>query len=112
MKKMPERETMVLTENVKSIGPKSQDNWTGESAVKRIENDSETFNALADFFIDITEEEGGKARSSKVAVSMIAFMIKRKFDNDAFIASKLHFTYIQYRFVPLYNQDGRPARTG
>ena len=100
MKKMPE---MVLTENVKANGPEGQDNWTGESALKRVENEFSMFNALTEFLVDLTEEEGGKAKMSKVAVAMIAFMIKQKFDNDTFIASKLHFLrmYIQYgRFVP------------
>ena len=88
MKKMPE---MVLEENVKANNPEGQDNWTGESALKRVENEFGMFNALTEFMVDLTEEEGGKAKMSRVAVAMFAFMIKQKFDNDTFIASKLHF---------------------
>ena len=92
MKKISE---MVLTESVKTSGTDLQENWTGESAVRRIENDFNIFDALTEFMIDLTEEEGGKAKTSKVAVTMIAYLIKQKFDNDTFIASKLQFsTYI------------------
>ena len=102
MKKISE---MVLTESVKTSGTDLQENWTGESAVRRIEGDFNIFDALTEFMIDLTEEEGGKAKTSKVAVTMIAYLIKQKFDNDTFIASKLQFflhTCIQCgRFVPL-----------
>ena len=104
MKKISE---MVLSENVKSSGDDLQENWTGESAVRRVENDLTIFDALSEFIVDITEEEGGKAKTSKVAVTMIAYLIKQKFDNDTFIASKLQSStyihiYIQCgRFVPL-----------
>ena len=93
MKKMAKREKITLNENVRASGSKSENNWTGESAVKRVLNDLDVFNALTEFIIDLTEEEGGgKSKCSKVAISMIAFLIKQKFNNDAFIASKLHFS--------------------
>ena len=92
MKKISE---MVLTESVKTSGTDLQENWTGESAVRRVENEFSIFDALAEFIVDLTEEEGGKAKTSKVAVTMVAYLIKQKFDNDTFIASKLQFsTYI------------------
>ena len=59
------------------------------------------FDALAEFIVELTEEEGGKAKTSKVAVTMIAYLIKQKFDNDTFIASKLHFF-----FTYMYNVVG------
>ena len=85
-KKMPE---MVLEEKVNSH--EGLDNWTGETALKRVENEFGFFNALSEFLVDITEEEGRKAKMSRVAVAMFAYMIKQKIDNDTFIASKLYF---------------------
>ena len=103
MKKISE---MVLTESVKASGTDLLENWTGESAVRRIENEFTIFDALTEFIVDLTEEEGGKAKTSRVTVTMLAYLIKQKFDNDTFIASKLQFfsTYIYIqcgRFVPL-----------
>ena len=88
MKKISE---MVLTESVKTSGTDLLENWTGESAVRRIENEFTIFDALTEFIVDLTEEEGGKAKTSRVAVTMLAYLIKQKFDNDTFIASKLQF---------------------
>ena len=111
MKRMAKGEKITLNENVRASGSKSENNWTGESACKRVSNDLDVFNALTAFMIDLTEEEegGGKSKCSKVAISMIAFLIKQKFNNDTFIASKLHFFYIYAsRFVSNWVNFIRP----
>ena len=103
MKRMAKGEKITLNENVRASGSKSENNWTGESACKRVSNDLDVFNALTAFMTDLTEEEegGGKSKCSKVAISMIAFLIKQKFNNDTFIASKLHFFSI-YIYIYIY----------
>ena len=109
MKRMAKREKITLNESVRASGSKSENNWTGESACKRVSNDLDVFNALTEFMIDLTEEEeGGKSKCSKVAISMIAFLIKQKFNNDTFIASKLHFFLYASRFVSNWVNFIRP----
>ena len=95
-KELVARDRITLSENVRASGSANQDNWTGDSAVKRVANEFDLFNALSEFIIDLTEEdeevegEPRKSRCSKIAISMFAYLIKQKFNKDTFIASKLH----------------------
>ena len=95
-KRMIDIKELTVINTVRSIGDRSCDKWNGGKAMDRIEADIKIYHGITDLFLSLfkgdSEEE--EAKCSKCSISLLSFMIKQKFDDDIFIASKYTFNNI------------------
>ena len=92
-KRMVDTKVMTVVDTVRSVGNRSFDKWNGNTAMDRIEADMKIYRGMTDVFFSLFKEDNEEesAKCSKSSVSLLAFMIKQKFDDDTFIASKYMF---------------------
>ena len=95
-KRMIDIKKITVVDTVRSIGDRSCDKWNGNTAMDRIEGDINIYRGLIELSFSMfkgdSEEEESKC--SKVSISLLACMMKQKFDDDTFIASKYMFNNI------------------
>ena len=95
-KRMIDVREITVIDTVRSIGDRLCDKWNGSKAMDRIEADIKIYCGITDLFLSLfkgdSEEE--EAKCSKFSISLLSYMIKQKFDNDIFIASKYMFNNI------------------
>ena len=72
---------------VRSIQDRKFDKWTSKSAMDRIDVDFKVFQGLIRLLLSLFKEEG-EEQESKISISLFAYIIKSKFDDDNFITSK------------------------
>ena len=95
-KRMIDTKNITVVDTVRSIGDRSCDRWSGNTAMDRVEADVNIYRGLSEVFLAIfkgdSEEESSTC--SKTSISLLAYAIKQKFDDDVFIASKYMFNNI------------------
>ena len=94
-KRMIDVKEITVIDTVRSIGNRSCDKWNGSTAMDRIEGDIKIYCGLTDLFLSMFK--GDESTCSKVSISLLSYIIKKKkkFDDDIFIASK-------YMFISLF----------
>ena len=94
-KRMIDTKRITVVDTVRSIGDRSCDSWNGNTAMDRIEVDMSIYRVLTEVLLSMfkgdSEEE---SKCSKTSISLLAYAIKQKFDDDVFIASKYMFNNI------------------
>ena len=96
-KRMIDTKTITVVDTVRSIGDRSLDKWSGNTAVDRIEADMKIYREITDLILLLSKEDGeeeSSSKRSKVFISLLAYAVKQKFDDDTFIASKYTFNNI------------------
>ena len=96
-KRMIDTKKITVVNTVRSIGHRSCDRWNGNTAMDRIETDINIYRGITELFIsmyngDSSEEESSTC--SKCPISLLAYTMKQKFDDDIFIASNYTFNNI------------------
>ena len=96
-KRMIDVKEITVIDMVRSIGNRSCDKWNGSTAMDRIEGDIKIYRGLTDLFLSMFkgDSEEDESTCSKVSISLLSYIIKQKFDDDIFIASK-------YMFISLF----------
>ena len=92
-KRMIDVKEIMVIDTVRSIGDRSCDKWNGSTAMDRIEADMKIYRGLTNLFISLFKGDNEEEEStcSKVSISLLLYIIKQKFDDDIFIASKYMF---------------------
>ena len=92
-KRMIDVKEITVVDTVRSIGDRSRDKWNGSTAMDRIEADMKIYRGLTDLFLSLFKGDSEEEEStcSKLSISLLSYMIKQKFDDDIFIASKYMF---------------------
>ena len=95
-KRMIDTKKITVVDTVRSIGDRSCDKWSGNTAIDRIEADMKIYRGLTELFISLFKEdsEEEEIKCSKLLISLLSYVIKQKFDDDIFIASKYMFNNI------------------
>ena len=95
-KRMMDTKSITVVDTVRSTGDRSSDKWNGNTAMDRVETDINIYRGLTDLFISLFKEDSEEelSKCSKASISLLAFVIKQKFDDDVFIASKYMFNNI------------------
>ena len=97
-KRMIGTKNITVVDTVRSIGDRSCDRWSGNTAMDRVEADVNIYRGLSEVFLSIFKggdsEKEESSTCSKMSISLLAFAIKQKFDDDVFIASKYMFNNI------------------
>ena len=96
-KRMIDTKNIMVVDTVRSIGDRSCDRWNGNTAMDRVEADVNIYRGLSEVFLSIFKgdsEEEESSTCSKTSISLLAYAIKQKFDDDVFIASKYMFNNI------------------
>ena len=86
--------TITVSDTVRSVGNRAFDRWSGNTAMDRVEADLNIYRGITELFFSLFKEdseEESSAKCAKSSISLVAYMVKQKFDNDAFIASKYMF---------------------
>ena len=99
-KRMIDSKTIMAVDTVRSVGDRSLDKWSGNTAMDRIEADMEIYREIAGLILSLSKEDSEgeeSSKRSKAFISLLAYMVKQKFDDDAFIASKYTFKSIFYK---------------
>ena len=94
---MIDTKTITVVDTVRSIGDRSFDKWSGNTAMDRIEADMEIYRKITDLILSLSKEdseEESSSKHSKASISLLAYMVKQKFDDGTFIASKYMFNNI------------------
>ena len=89
-KRMLDAKEYKAVDVVRSIQDRKFDKWTSKSAMDRIDVDFKVFQGLIRLLLSLFKEEGEEQESSctKISISLFAYIIKLKFDDDNFITSK------------------------
>ena len=93
-KRMIDMKRITVVDTVRSIGDRSCDSWNGNTAMDRIEADMSIYHVLTEVLLSMFKgdsEEEEESKCSKTSISLLAYAIKQKFDDDVFIASKYMF---------------------
>ena len=95
-KRMIDTKNIMVVDTVKSIGDRSCDKWSGNTAMDRIEADTNIYHGLIDVLLSMFKGDNSEEESkcSKASISLLAYAIKKKFDDDMFISSKYMFNNI------------------
>ena len=94
-KRMIDTKNITVVDTVRSIGDRSCDRWSGNTAMDRVEADVNIYRGLSEVFLSIFKgDEEESSTCSKTSISLLAYAIKQKFDDDVFIASKYMFNNI------------------
>ena len=95
-KRMIDTKSITVVDTVRSIGDRSSDKWNGNTAMDRVETDINIYCGLTDLFISLFKEDSEEelSKCSKTSISLLAYVIKQKLDDDVFIASKYMFNNI------------------
>ena len=95
-KRMIDVKKITVVDTVRSIGDRSCDKWNGNTAMDRIEADINIYHGLTELFLSMFKGDSSEEEStcSKCSISLLAYMMKQKFDDDIFIASKYTFNNI------------------
>ena len=95
-KRMIDMKKITVVDTVRSIGDRSCDKWNGNTAMDRVEADINIYRNLTELFLSMFKGDSSEEEStcSKWSISLLAYTIKQKFDDDTFIASKYTFNNI------------------
>ena len=93
-KRMIDSKSITAVDIVRSVGDRSLDKWCGNTAMDRIEADMGIYREIAGLILSLSKEDSEgeeSSKRSKAFTSLLAYTVKQKFDNDAFLASKYTF---------------------
>ena len=96
-KRMIDTKTITVVDTVRSIGDRSLDKWSGNTAMDRIEADMKIYREITDLILSLSKEDSegeSSSKCSKAFSSLLAYAVKQKFDDDTFISSKYMFNNI------------------
>ena len=108
---MIDTKAITVVDTVRSVGDRSLDKWSGNTAMDRIEADMKIYREIADLILSLSKEDSEgehSSKRSKAFISLLAYMVKQKFDDDAFIASKYMFNNISifYKIAAEQTKNG------